>query len=296
MDDHRHMRERANALSPQLFVYSRQYSMEWGEHPFPVAKFRLLYERLLADGTATPANMCEPAVANIEDLLLAHTREYIEHLEALAADGLAAESVFEAPLDTRVWQALLAAVGGSIRAAELALANGAAMNLAGGFHHAGPAWGGGFCFVNDIAVAIRKAQQARPGLRAAVIDCDLHQGDGTAVIFSGDASVFTFSMHQQNLFPPKQRSDLDIGLPDYAGDTVYLANLERGLEAMLAHRPALAFGTDAPVVPADPRDTLYAAVLRRRRTGQPAAVLLWRGWPARGIIPGWWRRCRRAAG
>lgn len=223
----------------KIFVYSEHYELDWLDHVFPVRKYRLLRERLLSSGDAEPGEFAEPAPAAIDVLILAHTHDYVSKLRALAESGIDSASIFEAPLNEDVWKALLYAAGGSMLAAELALENGCAMNLCGGFHHAGPDFGGGFCFINDVAVAIRHVQRKRPGLRVAIADCDLHQGDGTAVIFENDDSVFTFSIHQQNIFPPKQKSDLDIGLPDDAGDTVYLANLKRGLEAVIKFKPEL---------------------------------------------------------
>jgi acetoin utilization deacetylase AcuC-like enzyme len=123
--------------------------------------------------------------------------------------------------------------GGSIVACRKALERGISANIGGGLHHAFADQAAGFCYINDIAVGIRAAQAEGLIERAAVIDCDLHQGNGTARIFEGDDSVFTFSMHQENLYPAKEKSDLDIGLPDGTGDDLYLSKLMKALPEVL---------------------------------------------------------------
>ena len=131
--------------------------------------------------------------------------------------------------------------GGTLRTAQAALRDGAAVHLGGGFHHAFPDHGEGFCLIHDVAIAIRMLQRERAIRRALVVDLDVHHGNGTAAIFSGDDTVFTFSMHQQNNYPAwKPPSDLDLGLPDATGDQDYLALLERHLPVILdRHGPDL---------------------------------------------------------
>lgn len=146
----------------------------------------------------------------------------------------------ELPLNREIRDFFLLATGGSILAAEEALNRGKAINLNGGFHHAFPDHAEGFCYLNDPAVAIRKLKAGKKIKRAAVIDCDLHQGNGTALIFRRDPDVFTYSIHQENLYPVKQKSDLDVGLPDDAGDITYLDHLKLEVPAIYdRHQPEL---------------------------------------------------------
>jgi len=224
------------------FIYHRRYELKWGGHVFPVEKYRLLHERLIAEGLVAADAFVEPEPASDAELLLVHERAYLDRLEALVDDPVAAYFEFEAPINRDVAAAVRYATGGTILAAERALATrDAALNLGGGFHHAFPDHGEGFCFINDIAVAIRAVQAEGLVRRVAVIDCDLHQGNGTAAIFAADPDVFTFSIHQEQLYPmPKQRSSLDIGLDRFAGDDVYLSEIERHVPALLErHRPDL---------------------------------------------------------
>jgi len=225
-----------------FFVYHASYELKWGEHVFPVEKYRLLHDRLVAEGLVAADEFLEPDAAAEADLLLVHEPGYLRRLETLAANPLAAYFEAEAPFNRDVADAVRYGTGGTILACQRAVASRtAALNLGGGFHHAFPGHGEGFCFINDVAVAIRAAQHRGLIRRAAVIDCDLHQGNGTAAIFAHDPDVFTFSIHQEALYPvPKQRSDLDIGLDPFTEDATYLAHLERHVPAILdAHRPEL---------------------------------------------------------
>lgn len=227
-----------------FFIYHPRYELKWGGHVFPVEKYRLLHDRLIAEGLVQADEFLLPEPATEDELLLVHTRAYLRRLAALVDRPMAAIAEFEAPYPREVAEAVRYATGGSILACERALAERtAALNLGGGFHHAFPDHGEGFCFINDVAVAIRVMQARGLARRVAVVDCDLHQGNGTAAIFRRDPNVFTFSIHQENLYPiPKQRSTLDVGLEDGAGDEVYLAAMERHIPRILdAHCPELIF-------------------------------------------------------
>ena len=224
------------------FIYHPRYELKWGGHVFPVEKYRLLHDRLVAEGLVGAEEFLLPEPATDDELLLVHTRTYLQRLEELVDRPMAAILEFEAPFPREVADAVRYATGGTILACEVALRDGtAAINLGGGFHHAFPDHGEGFCFINDVAVAIRAVQASGLARRVAVIDCDLHQGNGTAAVFRRDPDVFTFSIHQELLYPlPKQQSTLDVGLEEGAGDETYLAAMERHVPRILdSHRPEL---------------------------------------------------------
>ena len=225
-------------------VYSRQYEIALPGHVWPTSKYRLAAESL---GPAV--TLIEPSPASWDDLALVHTPEY---LLSLRDDTLTREAIalLELPWRRELGEAFRLMVGGTIDAARLALADGAAVHLGGGLHHAFANHGEGFCPLNDIAVAIRVQQRplcraARSGQvpairRAAVVDLDVHHGNGTAMIFERDASVFTFSMHQQHNYPLfKPRGDLDIGLEDGTSDARYLELLAAALPRVIASGPDL---------------------------------------------------------
>jgi acetoin utilization deacetylase AcuC-like enzyme len=176
-----------------------------------------------------------------EDLALVHTSAY---LTKIRAGTLSAQEILTLELP---WSADLAArfrlmVGGTCLAADRAVEQGLAVHLGGGLHHAFPNHGEGFCPFNDVAVAVRRLQRSRRIVRAAIVDCDVHQGNGTAFAFERDPSVFTFSIHQQHNYPAfKPRSDLDIGLDDGAGDDEYLERLHGAMAAVLESRPEILF-------------------------------------------------------
>ncbi len=219
-------------------VHSRRYECDIGQHVFPTQKFRLVVEALLATGAVDSTQILEPEPLERRHLELAHTGAYLDDFLALRRTPPVLRS--ELPITAEIRDAYLLAAGGTLLAARCALDDGACMHVGGGYHHAMPDHAEGFCYVNDIAVALRVLQRDGHIERAAVIDTDLHQGNGTARIFQGDPSVFTFSMHQENNYPPKERSDWDIGLPDGVGDAVYLELLARALPQILgAHRPDL---------------------------------------------------------
>jgi acetoin utilization deacetylase AcuC-like enzyme len=211
------------------FIYSHRYCPNLGDHVFPVEKYRLIYERLSQEGTITPKNTFSPVLPQLGDLLLVHTKDYLEDLDNLSSSTSTMFS--ELPLTREIVQAYKLSAAGSILAAEKATRRGIGIHLGGGFHHAFPSRAEGFCYVNDVAISIRKHQKLGSFEKALIVDCDLHQGNGNAFIFRKDPLVFTFSIHQENLYPIKQKSDLDIGLADFAGDEEYLDLLEKGLQS-----------------------------------------------------------------
>ncbi len=215
-------------------VHSPKYECDIGPHVFPTRKFRLIRERLMADGDITAADIVEPHPATREQLLLVHTAAYLDDLAALRDTPRTHWS--ELPLT----HAIVLACEGTTLASRHALERGAAVHLGGGYHHAFADKAEGFCYLNDLAVAIRALQRDGALTRAAVVDLDVHQGNGTAKVFEGDGDVFTLSIHQENNYPvPKQHSDLDVGLPDGTGDDAYLAALDQALAPVWAHRPEL---------------------------------------------------------
>ena len=213
-----------------VFVYSEGYLADIGAHVFPIEKYRLVYQQLRHRGILS-GNPIEPAPASRADLLLVHEPSYVDDLLQARLSPRTASS--ELPISREIIDAFLLASGGTICACEKALETGSAVNLAGGFHHSFPDHAEGFCYVNDMALGIRRLQHLQKGLRAAVIDCDLHQGNGTAFIFKDDPSVYTFSMHQRDLYPLKEDSNWDIHLRNGVGDDEYLALLEKAVPAII---------------------------------------------------------------
>ncbi|MBZ5515504.1 MAG: histone deacetylase [Acidobacteriia bacterium] len=215
-------------------IYSDDYDLNLGNHVFPSIKYRLIKERLLRDGVARAEDLVEPEPASDDDVALVHDRDYIRKLQTGKLSYLEIMRL-EIPYSRELIRAVWLSAGGSILAGRLALADGAAVNLGGGFHHAYPDHGEGFCVLNDVAIAIRALQKDKTIQRAMTVDVDVHQGNGTAAIFGGDPSVFTLSIHQLNNYPhPKPPSSLDINLPDGVDDDGYLAVLGEGLEKSLA--------------------------------------------------------------
>lgn len=218
-------------MTDPAYVHDDGYHADIGPHVFPISKYRMVRDGLVAAGVVRDDAVLQPAPISDEDLLLVHTAAYLDDLRNLRWTPRTRSS--EIVLTREIIAAYRLATGGTLLASREALARGRAMNLGGGFHHAFPERAEGFCYINDVAVAIRRLQCDGAIRRALVIDCDLHQGNGTAFIFRTDPSVFTFSIHQENLYPVKERSDLDIGLPDFAGDDVYLSHLEQHVPRLL---------------------------------------------------------------
>lgn len=210
-----------------IFVFHPEYYTDIGAHVFPIEKYPLTRQRLLEEGDTQPDDWREPEPASRDDLLLVHTPEYLEDFIYCRWTPRTAFSEF--PLTPEIVRAYVRGTGGTILACREARERGFAANVGGGFHHAFADMAAGFCYLNDIAVGIRVLQREGLVRRAAVIDCDLHQGNGTARIFQADDTVFTFSIHQENLYPVKERGDWDIGLEDDAGDDVYLEQLSAAL-------------------------------------------------------------------
>jgi acetoin utilization deacetylase AcuC-like enzyme len=226
-----------------IVFYTPHYYADIGEgHVFPIRKFELVCQRLLGEGTLGREQIVEPQPAAVGDVLLAHTEDYVMRLRAGA---LTAREVrrLGLPWSKALVRRSFLATAGTIGAARAALAaRSVGSNLAGGTHHAFADHGEGFCVLNDVAVAIRVLR--RDGLigRAAVVDLDVHQGNGTATIFAGDPSVFTFSMHGAKNYPLfKARSTLDVELADGTGDDEYLRVLAEQLPRVFAGRPDIVF-------------------------------------------------------
>jgi acetoin utilization deacetylase AcuC-like enzyme len=198
-----------------------------------MSKYSLLKDRLLAEGILSAADILQPEPVDAPTLGLVHTREYLDKLES---SGLSAaeQRRLGMPWSEALWRRSRLASAGTLLAARAALEEGLAGNLAGGTHHAFADHGEGFCVLNDIAIAIRKLQAEREIERAAIIDLDVHQGNGTAAIFEDDDAVFTFSMHGERNYPSvKMRSNLDLPLRDGMGDEEYLEALQRNLPSVL---------------------------------------------------------------
>jgi len=227
---------------PFRLVYHPGYDIGLSDHVFPSEKYHLIREKLLAEAIASPEDFATPQPASDEELALVHDPEWVRKLRegALSFDEL---RLLEIPYSRRMVKAFRLAAGGTILAGRLALRDRVAINLGGGFHHAFADHGEGFCAINDVAVAIRRLQHSGRIERAMVVDCDVHQGNGTAAIFAGDRRVFTISLHQLNNYPrEKPPSAVDIDLEDQAGDEQYLGHLRRVLpRALERHRPHLLF-------------------------------------------------------
>jgi acetoin utilization deacetylase AcuC-like enzyme len=247
-------------MLPFKLVYSDGYYLPIGQHVFPAQKYRLIYQRLLSSGIAEPGDFLEPKPAADRDILLVHTSEYVYKLQYGTLTA-AEELQMEIPYSEELVDAFWLAAGGSILAAQRALEDRVAFNIGGGFHHAFANHGEGFCMIHDVAVAIRRLQKDGRIKRAMVLDCDVHQGNGTAAIFGnkqqvqrqlpswgttapdgpkakvteGDTQdVFTISLHQANNYPAwKPPSSIDVNLPDHTKDEEYLAWLDNGLSSGL---------------------------------------------------------------
>ena len=225
----------------QVFYTPRYYADIGQGHIFPIRKFELVRERLLAEGTLQPAEIVEPSPATLEDVLLVHTHDYVSRL---CNGQLSPKEIrrLGLPWSESLVRRSFYATGGTIAAAHTALDCGFSSNLAGGTHHSFADRGEGFCVLNDVAIAIRSLRARELTQRAAIVDCDVHQGNGTATIFAADADTFTFSMHGANNYPLfKAQSTLDVELPDGTSDDEYLESLAQHLPRVFKHEPEIVF-------------------------------------------------------
>ena len=212
-------------MLPFRLIYHEAYNLDLGGHVWPSRKYSLIREHLLRSQFAVDADFIQPSPASDEDIVLVHDRGWVQRLKF---GTLTYEEIIrlEIPYSRQMVEAFWLATGGTILAARYALDDGVSFHIGGGFHHAFPGHGEGFCAVHDVAVAIRKLQSERRITRAMVVDCDVHHGNGTAGIFANDASVFTLSIHQLNNYPTqKPPSTLDIHLGDGTCDEEYLSKL-----------------------------------------------------------------------
>jgi acetoin utilization deacetylase AcuC-like enzyme len=254
-------------MLPFKLVYSDDYYLPIGSHVFPAEKYRRIHERLLATGIASPNDFVAPSPATDRDVLLVHTPQYVEKLQTGTLSARE-ELELEVPYSPELVSAFWLAAGGSILAADHALNDGVGISIGGGFHHAFPDHGEGFCVIHDVAIAIRRMQRDGKIHHAMTVDCDVHQGNGTAAIFAGARTaseplpsvphhaphqsvpaqtppktrmhsgfagdVFTISLHQENNYPAwKPNSSIDVDLPDEIGDDYYLAWLDNALSSGL---------------------------------------------------------------
>lgn len=248
-------------MLPFKLVYSDDYYLPIGTHVFPAEKYQRVHTRLLETGVAEPKDFVSPQPASDQDILLVHTPQYVHKLKTGTLSARE-ELEMEIPYSPELVRAFWMAAGGSILAADYALNDGIAFNMGGGFHHAFPDHGEGFCMIHDVAVAIRRMQRDEKIRTAMTVDCDVHQGNGTAVIFAGlrapsrplpsagggtvpasrpakirnaqAGDVFTISLHQEHNYPAwKPPSSIDVDLPDEIGDDDYLAWLDNALSSGL---------------------------------------------------------------
>ena len=253
-------------MLPFKLIYSDGYYLPIGEHVFPAEKYRCIRDRLLTSGVAEATDFLEPKPATDQDILLVHDQEYVHKLKTGTLSPRE-EMEMEVPYSRDLVEAFWLAAGGSILAARQALMDGVGINIGGGFHHAFPDHGEGFCMIHDVAVAIRRLRRDGKIRNAMTVDCDVHQGNGTAAIFAGartageplpsagpstpssslrstvlpgkmrgthGGEVFTISLHQHNNYPQwKPPSSIDVDLPDGVGDDDYLAWLDNALSSGL---------------------------------------------------------------
>ena len=248
-------------MLPFKLIYSDHYYLPIGQHVFPAEKYRRVHDRLISMGVADPNDFLAPQPAADEDILLVHTPEYVKKLKTGTLSAREAMEM-ELPYSRDLVDAFWLAAGGSILAARQCMADKVCLNIGGGFHHAYPDHGEGFCMIHDVAVAIRRLQKDGMIRTAMTVDCDVHHGNGTAAIFAGTKTesaplpsvpastggktgagkmrgthagdVFTISLHQHNNYPAyKPPSSIDVDLPDGVGDDDYLAWLDNALSSGL---------------------------------------------------------------
>ncbi|MFL6437928.1 MAG: histone deacetylase [Terriglobales bacterium] len=246
---------------PFRLVYSNDYFLPIGAHVFPAQKYRMIHDRLLATGAAEDDDFIPPKPASDSDIRLVHEAGYVDRL-LHGKLSVSEQMQMELPYSPALVKAFWLAAGGSILAAERAIDDGVCVNIGGGFHHAHPDHGEGFCMIHDVAIAIRKMQKLGRIRRVMTVDCDVHHGNGTAAIFppkhqvggplpsssaaksgsataaesasDSDDAVFTISLHQANNYPAyKPPSSIDVNLPDGVDDEKYLGWLDQSLSSGL---------------------------------------------------------------
>jgi acetoin utilization deacetylase AcuC-like enzyme len=256
-------------------IYSPRYVIDIGTHVFPTVKYRLIHERLAQHGLVAAGEFVEPETASWEDLAAVHTADYLDKLRT-GVLTLQEQATLELPWAPGIVEGFRLMVGGTILAGRLASGQRRAragdppaawpivVHLGGGLHHGFANHGEGFCVFNDVAVAIRRLQNDGAARRIAIVDCDVHHGNGTAMIFGGDKDVFTFSIHQQQNYPAfKPKGSLDVGLPDGTGDAAYLDALASALPRVFDSRPDIIFY----LAGADPYEDDQLGGLRLTREG-----------------------------
>jgi len=245
-------------MLPFTLIYTPGYYLPIGQHVFPAEKYRCIHDSLLEIGVAEESDFLTPLAASDQDVLLVHQPEYVNKLKTGTLSARE-EMEMEIPYSRELVEAFWLAAGGSILAADRALQDRIAVNIGGGFHHAFPDHGEGFCMIHDVAIAIRRMQRDGRIRTAMTVDCDVHHGNGTAAIFAGTRTpsaplpstaapiltpgrlraahagdVFTISLHQHNNYPAyKPLSSIDVDLPDGIGDDDYLAWLDNALSSGL---------------------------------------------------------------
>jgi acetoin utilization deacetylase AcuC-like enzyme len=226
-------------MLPFKLVYHPGYDLNLGEHVFPSRKYRLIHDQLLDEGSALPWDFVEPQPASDDDVLRVHDAGWVHRLKTGTLSD--AEVVrLEIPYSKEMVDGFWLATGGTLLAARNAVQTRIGFNMGGGFHHAFPGHGEGFCAIHDFAIAIRALQHERIIERAMVVDCDVHHGNGTAAIFAGDRTVLTLSLHQFNNYPnEKPASTIDVHLRDGIGDEEYLTRLGGALELAIGFAPNL---------------------------------------------------------
>ncbi len=209
------------------FVTHSSYEMQIGKHVFPTNKFRLVKEKIVSEGLVSEDDIESSPYPTDEDLLAVLTPEYLADLRTYRHTRRTVRS--ELPITKEIVEACLFTAGGSILAAQRAMERGAAVHFGGGYHHGFADQAEGFCYVNDIAIAAMAMIRQGKARKVTIVDTDVHQGNGTAHILQNSPEVFTFSIHQERLYPRKEKSDLDIGLPYPITDEEYCEELIEGL-------------------------------------------------------------------
>ena len=217
-------------MAKPILVYHPKYKLELGEHVFPGLKYPLVYDALAAEGLMGRFKVVTPVPAKGSELSLVHSPDYL--VDFCKGRHTFRTYLSEMPLDVEIARTFILMCGGTILAAREALESGVAINLAGGFHHGYPCHAEGFCYLNDVAVAVKVLLKQKLIRNALILDLDIHQGNGTSYIFKSDEKVFTCSIHQESIYPPKEKSDMDVGLRKGVEDEEYLEILDQTLLAL----------------------------------------------------------------